>query len=77
MDECKFTAEMKGNAFPTVKDVIGHYFFVRNSLMCSTEKHLHKRPNFNVCKDEVVDKIEAIWEKVVFQQWDENQWKLI
>ena len=63
MDECKFTAEMKGNVFPTVKDIIGHYLFVRNSLMCSTEKHLHKRPKFNVCKDEVVDIIEAIWEK--------------
>ena len=63
MDECKFAAEIKGNVLPTVKDVIGLYFFVRNSLMCSTEKYLHKRPEFNVCKDVVVDKIEAIWEK--------------
>ena len=63
MEECKLAAEMKGNVFPTVKDVIGHYFFVRSSLMCSTEKHLHKRQEFNVSKDEVVDKIEAIWEK--------------
>ena len=63
MDECKFAAEMKGNVLQTIKDVIGHYFFVRNSLMYSTEKYLHKRPKFNVCKDEVVDKIEAMWEK--------------
>ena len=63
MDECKFAAEMKGNVLPTVKDVIGHDIFVRNSLMCCTENYLHKRPEFNVCKDEVVDKIEAIWEK--------------
>ena len=63
MDECKFAAEMKGNVLPTVKDVIGQYFFVRNSLTCGTEKYLHKRPEFNVCKDQVVDKIEAIWEK--------------
>ena len=31
--------------------------------MCSTENYLHKRQKFYVCKDEVVDKIEAIWEK--------------
>ena len=68
MDECKFAAEMKGNVLPIVKDVIGHYFFVRNSLMCSTENYLRKRPKFNVCKDEVVDKIKAIWKKAVFQQ---------
>ena len=59
MDECKFAAEMKSNVLPTVKDVIGHYIFVRNSLMCSTKNYLHKRPEFN---DEVVGKIEAIRE---------------
>ena len=63
MDECKFATETKGKVLPTVKDVIGHDIFVRNSLMCSTENYLHKKPEFNVCKDEVVDKIEAIWEK--------------
>ena len=60
MDECKFAAEMKSNVLPTVKDVIGYYFFVQNIRMCSTEKYLHKRPKFNVCKNEVVDKIEAM-----------------
>ena len=68
MDECKFAAEMKGNVLPAVKDVIGHYIFVRNSLMCSTENYLHKRPKFNVCKGEVVNKIEAIWEKSSLQK---------
>ena len=63
MDECKFAAEMKGNVLLAVKDVIGHYIFVRNSLMCSTENYLHKRPEFNLCKDEVVDEIDVIWEK--------------
>ena len=63
MDECKFAAEMKGNVLPTVKDVIGHYIFVRNSLIFSTENYLHKRPQFNVCKDEVIDPSETIWEK--------------
>ena len=63
MDKCKFAAEMKGNVLPTVKDVIGHYLFVQNCPMCITEKCLHKRPKFNVCKDEVVNKIKAIWEK--------------
>ena len=63
VDEYKFAALMKGNALPTVKDVIGDCFFVGNSLMYSTEKYLHKRPKFNVCKDEVVDKTEAVWEK--------------
>ena len=66
--ECKFAAEIEGNVLPTVKDAIGHYFFVRNSLMCSTEKYFLERPDFNVCKDEVVDKIEATREKVVFHQ---------
>ena len=68
MDECKFATEMKDDVLPTVTDVIGHYFFFRISLMCSTAKYLHKRPEFNECKDEVVDKIEAMWEKIVFQQ---------
>ena len=63
VDEYKFAALMKGNALPTVKDVIGNCFFVRNSLMYSTEKYLHERPKFNVCKNEVVDKTEAVWEK--------------
>ena len=56
MVKYKFAAEMKGNGLPTVKDVIWHYLFVQNSLMCSTKKCLHKRPKFNVCKDEVVTK---------------------
>ena len=60
VDEYKFAALMKGNALPTVKDVIGDCFFVRNSLMYSTEKYLHERPKFNVCKNEVVDKTEAV-----------------
>ena len=54
---------MKGNVLLTVKDVFGHYIFVRNSLMCSTENYLRKRPEFNLCKDEVVDEIDVIWEK--------------
>ena len=55
--------EEEEDVLPTAKDVIGHYIFVQNSLMCSTENYLHKRPQFNVCKDEVVDQSEAIWEK--------------
>ena len=63
MDECKFAKEMKGNVLPTKKDVIGHYFFVRNRLMCNDAKYLHRRPEFNVCKDEVNEGIKDIWIK--------------
>ena len=63
MDECKFAEEMKGNVLPTKKDVIGHYFFVRNRLMCNDAKYLHRRPEFNVCKDEIIEGIKDIWIK--------------
>jgi len=63
MDECQFAEDIKDNILPTKKQVIGYYFFVRNRLMCSSQKYLHRRPEFNVCKDEVLDKIEFIWRK--------------
>ena len=31
--------------------------------MCSNEKYLKRRPDFNVCKEEVLKKIESVWRK--------------
>ena len=63
MEECPFAQEMKEYVLPSRKDVIGHYYHVRNWIMCSDPKCLKKRPPFNVCKLAVLSKIEFIWSK--------------
>ena len=62
MDECPFAKEIKEYVLPTRRDVIGHYYHVRNWIMCSDKKYL-KRPPFNICKQSVLGKIEFLWSK--------------
>ena len=37
--ECEFAQEMKGHILPTKKEVIGHYFYVQNSLMVTKKEY--------------------------------------
>ena len=63
LKECEFANEMKGNVLPTKKDVIGHYYCVRNRLMSTDPAYLQKRPPFSVCKEEVINSIVNLWKK--------------
>ena len=57
MEGCTFAGEIKEYVLQTKEDVIGHYYYIRNWLMCSEEKYLKKRPEFSACKEEVLDEI--------------------
>ena len=48
---------------PTKKDIIGYYYHVQNWLMCSNEKYFKRWPHFNVCKEDVLKKIDSVWRK--------------
>ena len=63
MKECDFAQEMKGHMLPTKQEVIGHYFYVRNSLMVTDKVYLKKRPPFNICKTDVLKAIQDLWSK--------------
>ena len=58
----EFLPEMKGHILRTKKEVIGHYFYVRNSLMVTKKKYL-KRPPFNICKLRVLKTIQNLRSK--------------
>ena len=61
--ECEFAQEIRYHVLPTEKDVIGHYFYHRNQIMCRRKEFLNKSPPFNICKENVLDVLEAVWAK--------------
>ena len=48
-DACDFVEEIKENMLPTQRDVVGHYYCVRNKLMSENAVFFDKRA-FNDCK---------------------------
>ena len=76
--ECEFAQEIRYHVLPTEKDVIGHYFYHRNQLMCTRKEFLNQRPPFNICKESVLDVLdqEQCGPRVACQLMVENLWKL-